>query len=114
MAADYGINVSVQTTRRHRNEFELCGHIAQKTFVVRQEFKKEPLIRHRAYSLQQVSLRTGTDPGHLVLDKALPVPASRALESTNVQTFQQSSALNPLQQRSQFWEYACLKRRIQV
>ena len=30
MAADYGINLSVQITRRPRKEFELCGRIAQK------------------------------------------------------------------------------------
>ena len=30
MAADYGINESVQTTRRRRNECEFCGRIAHK------------------------------------------------------------------------------------
>ena len=46
-------------------------------------------------SLQQVG--TGTEPGHLVLAKALLNPDSRAVESTKVQTNLQSSLLNPLQ-----------------
>ena len=30
MAADYGINMSVQTRKRRRNEFELYGRIVHK------------------------------------------------------------------------------------
>ena len=41
MTVDYGLNVSVQTTRRRRNEFELCGRIAQKNPLLSDKnFKK--------------------------------------------------------------------------
>ena len=70
-----------------------CQH-SEATNQSQQQQQQQP-------SSQQVGLHTGTDPGHLVLAKALLTSDYSALDSTKVQTFQQSSTLNPLLQQQQ-------------